>query len=211
MKKFLHYIQKIMNIHPDKNQRWILFSLAVSGMLSTYISPTLVKEIIMALPSEWLAFESLVLSLSALVIGMLWKGKIRSGAIRKFAILAMIESLCGFCVGMYLYLFGFKPWFYAITSLIYVSFISVFVGKCAMFFKSKLWIEREREIYDNNSSIVSGIVCIIGYLTAIVAAPSLSVALFIWAIACIIDDIGWVIVYLKNKEELTNLEEINEN
>ena len=71
-----------------------------------------------------------------------------------------------------------------------------------MAFKAKLWIEKEREIYDNNVSIVSGIVCVIGYLLALIALPSLKFALFLWSICCIIDDIGWIIVYHKNRDAL---------
>lgn len=71
-----------------------------------------------------------------------------------------------------------------------------------MAFKAKLWIEKEREIYDNNASIVSGIVCVVGYLFAILALPSLKLSLFLWSICCIIDDIGWIIVYKINKTKL---------
>ena len=75
-----------------------------------------------------------------------------------------------------------------------------------MAFKAKLWVEKEREIYDNNVSIVSGIVCIIGYISALIALPSLKVSLFLWSVCCIFDDVGWLIVYAKNKEVLKNIE-----
>ena len=80
-----------------------------------------------------------------------------------------------------------------------------------MVFKSKLWVESQREIYDNNSSIVAGIVCIGGYLFALIALPPLEVALFLWALCCIIDDIGWIIVYKRNREVLiVDKEEVGE-
>lgn len=71
-----------------------------------------------------------------------------------------------------------------------------------MAFKAKLWVEKDREIYDNNASIVTGIVCIVGYLFAIIALPPLKLSLFLWSICCIIDDIGWIIVYKINKAKL---------
>ena len=74
-----------------------------------------------------------------------------------------------------------------------------------MAFKVKLWIEKEREIYDNNS-IIGGIVCIIGFTAALLFMPSLKTALFILAICCIIDDIGWIIVYSKNKNTLKDID-----
>ena len=74
-----------------------------------------------------------------------------------------------------------------------------------MAFKAKLWVEKEREVYDNNFSIVGGIVCVVGYVLALVALPSLMVSLFLWSICCIFDDIGWIIVYNKNKNILKEL------
>lgn len=62
----------ILNIHPDKNQRWLLMSWFFSGLLMTYASPAINKEIISSLPAEWLAAESLVLSITGLVAGVIW-------------------------------------------------------------------------------------------------------------------------------------------
>jgi hypothetical protein len=192
-------ILNLLNIHPDANQKWLLISLVISGLLITYAHPTLLKTIISGLPAQWIAFESVVASVSGLLIGMIWQGKIREKAIKYFFYLALIESLCGFILGLYLCFINFNVWVLAIASLIYTTVISSFVGKCIMAFKAKLWVEKEREIYDNNSDIVTGIVCIVGYLFALVALPSLKVSLFLWAICCIFDDIGWLIVYSKNK------------
>ena len=192
----------ILNIHPDKDQRILLISLAVSGLLITYTNPTLTKVIISELPAEYLAFNSLVISLSGLFIGVLWRGDVRSKAVRYFAVLAIIESLCGFMLGLYLCFVEFSAWTYAIASLVYTTVISFFVSKCVMAFKARMWVEKEREVYDNNNSVVHSIVCISGYALALVFSPSLKVSLLLWAICCIIDDIGWVIVYLKNREIL---------
>jgi hypothetical protein len=192
-------ILNLLNIHPDANQKWLLISLVISGLLITYAHPTLLKAIISGLPAQWIAFESVVASISGLLIGMIWQGKVRQKAIKYFFYLALIESLCGFILGLYLCFINFNVWIFAIASLIYTTIISSFVGKCIMAFKAKLWIEKEREVYDNNADIVSGIVCVIGYLFALVALPSLKVSLFLWAICCIFDDIGWLIVYSKNK------------
>ena len=74
-----------------------------------------------------------------------------------------------------------------------------------MAFKAKLWPEKEREIYDNNFSIVSSITSISGFGIALIMMPSLNVALFIWGLCCIIDDLGWIIVYNKNKQILKSI------
>lgn len=78
----LKKILDILNVHPDKNQIPLLLSMFFSGLLGTYISPAINKAIITELPAEWLAVQSLVMSLSALIIGMIWKGKIRGVAIK---------------------------------------------------------------------------------------------------------------------------------
>lgn len=160
------------------------------------------KVIITALPAEWIAFESLFASISTLLIGILWKGKPRETAMKHFIIFCLIETIASFTLAIYLLLIEFNVWVYAIFSLFYISFITVFVGKCIMAFKTKLWNEEKREIYDNNTSIISGITCISGFLLALLFMPSLKLSLILWAIACIVDDIGWMIVYIKNKEIL---------
>ncbi len=75
-----------------------------------------------------------------------------------------------------------------------------------MAMKAKMWTEKDREIYDNNLSVVSGIVCVIGFGVALVAMPPLSLSLFIWGACCILDDIGWIYIYYKNREILKTIE-----
>ena len=202
LKKLFSKILDILNLKVDNNQRWILLSLFISGLLCTYAAPEFTKVVITALPAEWLAFESLFGALAGLLIGMMWKGKIRTTAIKYFITFAITESALGFILAMYLCFVNFNVWIMAITTLIYSSFISIFVSKCVMMFKSKLWNESGREIYDNNVSIVGSIFCIAGYTCALFFMPSLEVSLFLWGVACVIDDIGWIIVYQKNKNIL---------
>lgn len=207
MKNNILKLLNFFNVHPDKNQRWILFSLFLSGLLFTYISPAIMKNIITELPAEWIAFQSLFISIAGLIIGVLWKKKTRSFAIKYFTLLAIAESIIGCALGCYLCFVKYNVWAFAITSLIYTSFITIFVSKCTMAFKSVLWNNQERETYDNNTAIVSGLVCIVGFLAALCFMPTLKTALFIWAICCVLDDIGWIIVYFKNKTILKNIVE----
>ena len=198
----MNKILKLLNLKIDNNQKYILLSLFISGLLITYVSPMFTKVIITALPAEWIAFESLFASISTLLIGILWKGKPRKTAMKHFIIFCLIETIASFTLALYRLLVEFNVWVYAIFSLFYISFITVFVGKCIMAFKTKLWNEEKREIYDNNTSIISGITCISGFLLALLFMPSLKLSLILWAIACIVDDIGWMIVYIKNKKIL---------
>lgn len=202
MKKILG----LLNIHPDNNQKWLLLSMLVSGLLGTYISPAISKAIITELPAEWIAFEALFSSIVGLLLGMMWQGKFRRGIIKYFIIFCIGECLAGFLCGMYLCFIHYNVWVFAITTLIYGNFITSLVSKCIMAFKAKLWVDKEREVYDNNVSIVGGIVCIIGFGLALILMPSLKISLFIWGLCCILDDFGWIIVYLKNRELLKNID-----
>ena len=199
---FAKKVISFFNIHADRNQKPILISLFVTGLLLTYINPRLVKTIISELPAEWIAFQSLFGSVSGLVIGMLWKGSIRVKAMRWFFWLCVGECTAGFVLGMWLCFISFNVWVFAIVSLIYTSLVTQFVAKCIMAFKTILWKDRERELYDNNTSIVSGIVCIIGFGLALMFMPSLEVALFLWGLCCAVDDLGWMITYTRNKQLL---------
>jgi len=204
MKRLFEKILNICNIHPDANQKWLLISMLFTGLLGTYINPTITKAIISELPAQWIAFEAIVSSVAALIIGMIWKDNVREKAIKWFLILTITESALGCILGMYLCFVQYNVWVFAICSLFYSTFITTFVGKCIMAFKAKMWIEKDRETYDNNLSIVSGIVCIIGFGFALLLLPSLKLSLFLWGFGCIFDDIGWIIVYSKNKELLKN-------
>ena len=51
-----------------------------------------------------------------------------------------------------------------------------------------------------------GIYCIAGYVCALLFMPSLKVAMFIWGLCCAIDNIGWLVVYHKNKEKFMKIE-----
>ena len=196
---------KMLNLQVDHNQKWILISLFISGLMMTYISPRITKEIISELPAEFIAAQSLVASATAFLISIIWKGKLREKAIRYFMYLITIESLCGFALGLYLTFIEYDVWLFAIASLVYSCMISSFVSKCIMAFKSQLWTEKAREGYDNNQQVIASITCIIGFLASLILMPSLKVSTFIWGITCIIDDIGWGIVYYRNRQRLKDL------
>lgn len=207
MKDLLRWVLSILNIYPDKNQKWILMSQFTRGLIITYINPVIMKTLISGLPAEWIAAQNLISALAGFMIGVAWQKTIRRKAIKGFVYLAVIESTCGFLLGLYLALIQWNIWVFAICSLIYSTLVVQFVSKCVMAFRSTLWKEREREIYDNNNSIVGGIVCIVGFAFALILMPSLKFALILWSIGCIVDDLGWIIVYIKNKDQLRGEEE----
>ncbi len=206
MKRTIEKILKFFNLQLDSNQKWIFSSIFVAGLIGTYISPIMQKTIITELPPEWIAFEALFSAITSLVIGMIWKGKFRKSITQHFIVFCISECFAGFCCGMWLCFVSFNVWVFAIVTLIYVNLITMLVSKCIMTFKTKLWNERARENYDNNLSIIGSITCIIGFGTALFLMPSIKVAMFLWGISCIFDDIGWIVVYIRNKKQLKSIE-----
>ncbi len=194
----LHFL----NIRPDKNQKWVLMTLFITGLLYTYVSPSITKEIITNLPAEWLAFDMMFASVSALVVGTIWKGCIRRCLMRWFMWLCIAESIAGFVTGMWLCFVNYNVWVFAVATLLYSSLISEFVIKCTMAFKSKLWNEQGREIFDNNVSIICSLYCIIGCTASLLFMPTLKVAMCIWALVCATDNIGWIFLYNKKVKDL---------
>lgn len=196
-------ILNLFNLKLDSNQKYIIVSLIICSLLYSYISPVIIKDIYTKLPSGWIAFESLVGSISGFLLGIFWRDTIRKQAIKNFLMLVIGETVCGILVCAYLLLIDYNIWVLAVAQLIYITFITSFVCKCIMVFKSKLWNNKDRETYDNNIEIVACLTSILGYLIAIFAEPNIYFAIFLWGIAYLVDDIGWAIVYFKNKELLT--------
>ena len=203
----MNKILNILNLKLDRNQVYIFLSMFVCGLLSTYIFPVIIKDIYSKLPSSWIAFESLIGSVSGLLISVAWKNSIRTGAIKRFMVLVIAETICGAVLCAYLLFIDYNIWVLAVSQLIYTTFVTSFVGKCIMVFKSKLWNNESREHYDNNASIIAGLTCILGYSLAMFFEPSIKVALALWGIAYLVDDIGWAIVFWKNRELLTDVKE----
>jgi hypothetical protein len=192
----------VLNLQIQENQGYLLFSSAISGLIYTYSNPPIVKEIISKLPPEYISFEGAWFCLSALIIGAIWKNNVRDIAVKYFTYLALTESITAFLLSIYLVFIKYNVWIFAISTLLYSSIITTFIGKCIMMFESKLWNGKERELFDNTSSIFRNGVAMLGFAIAILAMPKLNTAILLWGIGCIFDDIGWIIVYRKTRKRL---------
>ena len=207
--RFWTYFKRLLNIQIQENQGFLLFSSAISGLIYTYSNPPIVKEIISKLPAEYISFEGAWFCMSALIIGAIWKNKTRDFAMRFFTWLALTESIGSFLLAFYLVFVSYNVWVFAILTLLYSSIVTTFIGKCIMMFQSKLWNGKEREMYDNTSSIFRNGVAMIGFAIAILAMPSLNTAILLWGIGCVFDDIGWIIVYNRTRDKiLENKDEV---
>ena len=193
---------KFFNINLQKHQGLLALTMFISVLLNAYFCPVLCKVSVSALPSQWLAFEGVWCCTVSLLIGMVWKGSFRKAVLKNFVLFAVVESVTAFCLAMWLAFVAWNVWIYAIFSLLYVSLVSLTISRCIMVFKTKLWNEKTRELHDNTASVVRDLALIIGGLMAMIFCPSLKLALVLWGIACVVDDIGWIITWLKLKDIL---------
>ena len=204
--RLVKFLCKKLNLHTDRNQALILVWVFVFGLINTYIGPTITKELVSNLPAEYIAFQALASSICGFIIGVLWQGEIRKRAIMWFIPLALTESIVACSLGIYLLFIDYNVWIFAIASLLYSCLVTIFISKCIMSFRSKLWEgHNERETYDNNNSIVGGITCIVGFGLALLFLPSLKVALGLWSISCLFDNLAWCYVYYRNKTSLMEI------
>ena len=199
MRRITQFIENRLNIKLNRNCNMLYLALALSIMFNGYSNPCIVKEIVSNLPAQYLSVESMSFCISTLLIGMLWKGKPRDIIIRNFTILAILETIASILLGIWLLFISYNVWVMAIASIVYINCISIFINKCIIAFKSKLFIEKDREDFDNSSATISSIASIVGLACSAFFMPSLPVAIAIWSLACVFDDIGWICVYGKNK------------
>lgn len=200
--RILDFIAAKLNIRLQKNSGTLYLSLFFAVLMNTYANPCIVKEIVSRLPAQYLSVESLTICVSNLAIGMLWKGKTREIVIMNFMILAILETVASVLLGIWLLFVSYNVWVMAVASIVYTNCISLFISKCVMTFKSKLFVEKDREDFDNGHSNVMAIASIIGFITATCLMPSLELAIAFWSLACIFDDIGWICIYIRNRPRL---------
>ena len=62
---------------------------------------------------------------------------------------------------------------------------------------------------DRNQRWTLSTLFVVGLLNALLFMPSLKVAMFVWGICCGIDNIGWLVVYHKNREKFREIEKEN--
>lgn len=164
-------------------------------------SPTITKTIVTALPTQWLAFQSLVGCISGSFFGIMWnKENFRTFSIPLFMKLEIGEMIFGIVLAITM-CFYFNAWIFAIGSMVFTSIISVWLGRILIAFRSILWVGEKREQYDNNGLLNANISCLIGFLIAAIIPIPLKVALVLWALYCLYN-IGWIILYQRNKKLL---------
>lgn len=198
----LKFILDKLNIRLDDNQKWIALSYFVFGTIYSYTSPTFIKEYGMHLPAQFFSFEAIVCALSAILVGMVWQGRVRILSVKWFVYFALAESMVAFSVAMYLVFIDYNIWILALSCVIYTNLISVFVGKCIMTFRTKIWNEEAREIYDNNNSIIGNASALIGSVLSWLCMPSVRMCVLLWGISCLLDNIAWCCLYWRHRDVL---------
>ena len=196
------YIFKLLNIRLQPYQEPLALSMFISIILNAYSGPMLCKTAVTELPAQWLSLETVWCCICSLLIGMFWKGKFRKAALDNFIVFAVAESVASIGLAAWLVIYGGNVWVYATFSLLYVSVVSMTINKCIMAFKTKIWNEKSRELYDNTSSVVRDLALVIGGTCAMLFCPNLKTSLILWGVACLADDIGWIMTWFKLKNIL---------
>ena len=196
------YIFKLLNIRLQPYQGPLALSMFISIILNAYSGPMLCKAAVTELPAQWLSLETVWCCVCSLLIGMFWKGKFRKAALDNFVAFAVVESVAGICLVAWLVIYGWNVWVYAVFSLLYISVVSMTINRCIMVFKTKIWNEKSRELYDNTASVVRDLALVIGGTCAMLFCPDLKTSLILWGVACLADDIGWIMTWLKLKDML---------
>ena len=159
------------------------------------------KVCVELLPTQWLSFEQLALSLFFIIMCSLWKNeKFRQKSLNIFLYLSIFEMISGMILAFSMAVW-FNVWIYAIGSLIYTGAISILLNRIGISFKSKLFNNRSRENFDNDMDLACSLSSLIGFGIASIISIPISYALIFWGIAWL-SNLGWIIVYIKNKKML---------
>jgi len=162
------------------------------------------KTCVELLPAQWLSFEQLLISLFLIVACALWKNsKFRGNTIKIFQYLSFFEIVVGVILAI-LMILNFNVWVYAVSSLLLTGLISVFLNRAEVAFKSTLFVNRDREDFDNDMELACSSSSLIGFAIATVMPVSLNTALILWAISWF-GNFGWLIVYYRNRKSLEKI------
>ena len=161
------------------------------------------KVCVELLPTQWLSFEQLMLSVFLIIACSLWKNdKFREKSLKIFLYLSIFEMISGMILAFSMAVW-FNVWIFAIGSLIYTGAVSILLHRVEVSFKSKLFNYRDRENFDNDMELACSLSSLIGFGIASIVSIPISSALILWGIAWI-GNLGWIMVYIKNKNVLKN-------
>ena len=123
-------------------------------------------------------------------------------ALKAFTFFCAAESICGCMLGLYLAFVEYNPIVFAWASCTYSNLITTFVCKVIDRSKNTLWIEGDRDNYNRNSELVSGLVSLAALVVAVFVAPTPQQAMALWGFSCLIDNIGWIIIIRRHKSRI---------
>lgn len=159
------------------------------------------KVCVELLPTQWLSFEQLMLSVFLIIACSLWKNdKFREKSLKIFLYLSIFEMISGMILAFSMAVW-FNVWIFAIGSLIYTGAVSILLNRVEVSFKSKLFNYRDREDFDNDMELACSLSSLIGFGIASIISIPISSALILWGIAWV-GNLGWIMVYIKNKKML---------
>ena len=190
-------------IDMDQNSQ-ILFLFDVIGtILMTISMPVISKMFMSEVSADELGQRMLVSTICGFILEQFWVKSVRNGLLKHYMCFCWLETALTTGLIVYMLIFGWNYHVYMWGSVLYGTFISRIVGKLTSAYSNQLWQGRDREDRQNSLSYLNKVAGIAaGILLALGVVPTLEQSLIMWGITSAIDDLGWMIVYSRNKEQL---------
>ena len=193
-------IKNLLNIRiADNEQRFLFITTLLMIMLGSFSGVSLCKEINTTMSQRFLAGCGITACVFSVFVNAVWKGKFRKTFIKYFAIIASIESFVAFSLSICL-AFSWNTTVFAVSRLIYQSLICNFIMKGFLVIETSLWSGENLENFKNSRNCIMDIGCILGFFLSFVFQPSTRIAVIFWGICCILDDIGWIYLFIKRRK-----------
>lgn len=186
-------------------QKLLLAAYFIEDFFVSLGYPAFYRAVMPLITERILATGTLLSCLSGIIICKIWN-KYSNKLINKYTFFNIFELTLN--IIMVAITLATKNYFmYYIMDMIVASFITRQIICAHVKIKSILLLGKERELFDNNSSVTSNFAILIGSAIALVLGPSLhiDIALIILLISLISGNIFYLIVFVKFKPQ------INEN
>lgn len=206
MKNFMIKFIDWLDIKPTKDQRVLLISNGIICFITAFVSSAMMNNCaVVNFNEEFTSTMNLISCVCGIVIGKVWTGYVRDHLMRNYKVYVIVECIIFSAIYLFLALCHelWNPYAYMIIGLIYSVLIGRFIGRSQDVIKSAVWVDNDqRERFNINMNNVAPLASLVGFILIKVWYPGLTTSLILLSSVCIIDDIGWFIVYCKNKDKV---------
>lgn len=187
----------------DKDTQILTLADFITILLGSLCGPTMMRALTTGISESDLATRSFVGIICGLLLNQFWVKSLRNKLLKHYMGFCWLETFLTTGLVIYLIIFGWNPIVYLWGSIIYGSFVSRVVGKLTSAYSNQLWKGRAREDRGNDKAYLSMIISLVGSgIVMMGLVPTVDQALILWGLSSFVDDLGWMIVYSRNKNFL---------